>query len=286
MTIIDQDFTKHFVNISIKLSKAVIKLTFVSHNVYNSSMFNTAHIIFMIVAFVLILAGELLAGFFVRKNGAKRAILITFAVATVLIHFSSLWVDYLSTGAASVDNTMLFLIYPCNIAMWLLLIVALLKNTEGKFYKIVAEFTFYLGIVGGIIGIVFNEIYANSPTFADWHSIKGLFSHATLIFGCIYLAVGGFIKIRVRNTISVAIGMLFMVADGAITIGIFRACNLEAPNAMYLLANPFENMPWLNTWTIGVAAVVLTFAITALVEQCALKREDRTLVRLFKGGKK
>ena len=180
---------------------------------------------------------------------------------------------------------MLLPIYPCNIVMWLLLIVSLMKNKESKVYKVMAEFTFYLGIVGGLVGIMFNEIYASTPDLSDWSVLKGLLSHLTMLFGAIYLLVGGFIKIRVSNTISVFIGMVFMLLDGAIIIGLHKLFNLDSPNVMYLISLPFPNLPWINTWTIGILAVIIAFVITAIYEQIALKKEDRWYNHL-KGGKK
>ena len=170
--------------------------------------------------------------------------------------------------------------------MWLLIIISFIKK-DSKVYKIMSEFTFYLGLVGGIIGIMFNEIYANTPNLADYSVLKGFLSHATLLFGSVYLLTGKFIKIRVSNVFSVFVGMSFLLLDGGIIIGIYKLFGLEAPNAMYLLNAPFENFKILNTWTIGIAAVLLTFAITAIYEQFAIKKEDRWYNRLrFTGGHK
>ena len=248
-------------------------------------LFDKNHILIMVAIFLTVLIGEILSYFFIKDEKKKKIILRIFAILTVVIHYSSLYVDFLKTGSAEVESVMLFPIYPCNVAMWLLLIVSFMKE-DSKIYKIMAEFTFYLGIVGGIVGILFNEIYAGTPNLADYDVLKGFLSHGTLIFGAIYLLVGKFIKIRVHNVLSVFIGMLFLLVDGGIIIGIYKLCKLDAPNAMYLLNLPFENLPWLNTWTIGVAAVLLTFAITAIYEQFAINKEDRWYNRLkSKGGK-
>ena len=248
-------------------------------------LFDVPHVMFMVRGFTLLALLEVLFFLFV-KNERKRVILLRFAaVITVVIHYSSLYVDYFQTGKAELENTMLLPIYPCNIAMWFLLIVAFMKNKESKVYKVVAEFTFYLGIVGGLVGIMFNEIYASTPDLSDWGVLKGLLSHLTMLFGAIYLLVGGFIKIRVTNTISVLIGMIFMLVDGAVIIGLHRIFKLDSPNAMYLINLPFPDLPWINTWTIGIMAVIIVFVITASYEQIALKKEDRWYNHL-KGGKK
>lgn len=248
-------------------------------------LFDTAHVLFIVKSFTIIALLETVLFFFVKTENRKVRILKIAAVATVVIHYSSLYVDFFKTGTAEINDTMLLPVYPCNIAMWFLLIVAFVKNRESKVYKVMAEFTFYLGIVGGVVGILFNEVYAATPNLSDWSVLKGLLSHATMLFGAIYLLLGGFIKIRVSNTISVAIGMIFMVIDGGIIIGLYKLFNLTPQNIMYLLEPPYPNLPWLNTWVIGIAAVLLAFAITAVYEQIAIKKEDRWYNHL-KGGKK
>ena len=248
-------------------------------------LFDTAHVLFIVKSFTIIALLETVLFFFVKTENRKVRILKIAAVATVVIHYSSLYVDFFKTGTAEINDTMLLPVYPCNIAMWFLLIVAFVKNRESKVYKVMAEFTFYLGVVGGVVGILFNEVYAATPNLSDWSVLKGLLSHATMLFGAIYLLLGGFIKIRVTNTISVAIGMIFMVIDGGIIIGLYKLFNLTPQNIMYLLEPPYPNLPWLNTWVIGIAAVLLAFAITAVYEQIAIKKEDRWYNHL-KGGKK
>lgn len=248
-------------------------------------LFDTAHVLFIVKSFTIIALLETVLFFFVKTDNRKVRILKIAAVATVVIHYSSLYVDFFKTGTAEINDTMLLPVYPCNIAMWFLLIVAFVKNRESKVYKVIAEFTFYLGILGGFVGILFNEVYAATPNLSDWSVLKGLLSHATMLFGVIYLLLGGFIKIRVSNTISVAIGMIFMVIDGGIIIGLYKLFNLTPQNIMYLLEPPYPNLPWLNTWVIGITAVLLVFAITAVYEQIAIKKEDRWYNHL-KGEKK
>ena len=210
------------------------------------------------------------------KNPIKKDIVLKIAaILTLILHYSPLYVDFFKTGSAEIIDTMLLPVYPCNVAMWFLVIVAFCKNKQGKFFKTVAVITFYLGVIGGILGIAFNEIYSHTPTLADWDVLHGLLSHVTLLFGCIFVLVGGYIKIRVSNLIPIFIGEVLLIVDGYLIIGLFTLCGIEPVNCMFLLEPPLANLPWLNVYVIGVFALILFFAITALVEQFAVKKGER-----------
>lgn len=238
-------------------------------------LFDLPHILFMLISGLALVVSLTLCRLFVKSQKTKNVILKIAAWSTVIIHFSVIYVDYFTTGTAQVGANLILPIYPCNIAMWFLLAVALIKNKESKVFKTLAEITFYLGIVGGIFGIALNEVYSNNPNLANWDVMNGLLSHATLLFGCIYLLVGGYIKIRVSNVISIIIGLLFLFVDGWLMIGLFRIFKLDPPNTMYLLEPPVAAAPWFNTYLIGIVAIVLFFTITAIFEQIALKKEER-----------
>ena len=238
-------------------------------------LFDKTHILFMIISAVLIAGLLIVCGLLIKNPKHKNLILKIAAIATVIIHYSCIYVDYFSTGSADVKNTYILPVYPCNIAMWLLLIAALIKNKESKTFKVVAEITFYLGIIGGVAGIAFNENYGNTPSLQDWDILSGLLSHSTMLFGCIYLLVGKYIKIRVNNLISIAIGLVLLFVDGLFVIGLYKLFKLDPPNSMYLLDPPLSNLPWFNTYLIGLIAIVLFFTITAIYEQLALPKEER-----------
>lgn len=238
-------------------------------------MFDKGHLLYMAISTFFLILCLSLCKRYVKDQRIKDRILKISALLTVAIHYSSLYVDYFSTGSAEVESTMLLPIYPCNVAMWLLLIVAFMKNRRGKLYTILSEFTFYLCIVGGVIGIVFNEVYISTPNLADWDVLNGLLSHSTLLFGGIYLLLGGYINIRVRNVVSVFYGAVLLLADGILIIGMYRLANLDAPNCMYLLENPFPQIKWFNTFVVGGIGVLLVFIITVVYEQIALKEDNR-----------
>lgn len=238
-------------------------------------MFDTGHVIYIIVSYIAMIVGLVFCNKFIISQKFKDLVLKISAILTVIIHYSVLYVDFFSLGEAVVESTMLLPIYPCNVAMWLLVIVAFMKNRSGKLYSAMAEMTFYLGITGGIIGVLFNEKYIAEPNMADWDVLNGLLSHTVMTFGCIYLLVGRYINIRVSNVVSVFWMLLLLIIDGGMVIGLYSLFNMDPPNAMYLLENPFPQLPWFNTLAIGALALILVFIITGVYEQLALKEDNR-----------
>lgn len=216
----------------------------------------------------------------VKEKERKDRVLKIFAIATLVLHYSSLYVDYFSNATASVDGTMLLPIFPCNLAMWMLVIVAFIKKKNTVFFTMLAEMTFYIGVVGGILGIVLNEAYFNTPQLGNWNVLKGLLSHTTMLIGCSYLFVGDYIRIRVKNMYSIALGLLLLIMDGMITLMIFHLFKLELPNTMYLLKAPYESLPFINTWTIGALGLLGGFIITITYEHFKLEKSERWISKL------
>lgn len=243
-------------------------------------LFDLTHNLYMLVSAFLTAGLLALAYFFVKSEAGKERVLKAAAILTVAIHFSSLWVDFFTTGEAKAQASMLLPIHPCNVCMWLLLVTACKKNRTGAAYTILSEFTFWAGVVCGCIGILLNENYAANPDLRDYEILKGMLSHSTMVFGALYLLVGGFVKLRVFNTLSVVCGLLLFILDGAIVNALYHAFGLSPCNSMYLQENPFPELPWLSSFVMGLAAVALVFAITALYEQVAFPKEERWYERL------
>ena len=242
-------------------------------------LFDLNHILYMVISFLLTAVLLALAFFFVKAQNKRDNFLKLWAVLTVVIHYSIIYVNFLKEGNLQIGENMIFAIHPCNVCMWLLLITAFVKNKNTVAFRLLAEFVFWAGTVCGIIGIVLNENYVGNG-ITDYEAFKGLVSHSTMIVGALYLLVGGYVKLRASNVLSVVLGLLLFVVNGALINFIYKLFDRGEPNSMYLQEAPFPNVPWLNTLVIGLIAVAVCFAITATYEQIALKREDRWYTRL------
>ena len=250
-------------------------------------LFDTFHVLYMVISVALTVGLLILFGKVCKTDGAKNLTLKLIAVLVVIVHYSELWVSYLTKGIAMVDSPMLFPIYPCNVMMWLLLLTAFIKNRDTIFYRMLSEFVVMAGTVCGILGIVLNENYA-AGGLDSYGVFSGLFSHSVMILGCLYLFFHSKVKFSVFNVISVASGLLLFIINGAVINTIFHLAGQETPNSMYLIEAPFASMPWVTTITIGIAALLLVFVFTVIFEQIAYRPEDRwyrKLKNIFKNQK-
>lgn len=240
--------------------------------VYDSTMFNTQHILYMLISGLLTVALLILVRCFVKEEKGKDRILRFFAIITVVIHYSNLWVDYfVSGGNATIENNHILPVYPCNVVMWMLLAAALMKDKKRMIFRLLSEFCFYGGIVCGIVGIVLNANFDNTPTLADYDVLKGMLSHSTMLFGCIYMMVGGYIRVRVFNAVSVTAGLGTFVICGLGVNLLYTLCGMEPPDGMFLLSNPYIPV---SPIILGIGVILLMFIVLALYE-LRLPEEER-----------
>lgn len=239
-------------------------------------MSDLTHILYTCISSVISAVLIILAGLFIKTDKNKDRFLKFWAIITVIIHYSILYVEFFTVGTAKVGVSLLLPVYPCNIAMWMLFIVSFIKKNS-KIFTPLAIVTFYLGIIGGVVGIVLNENYISNPSLADYNVLKGLLSHSTMLIGCIYLLVGKYFKIRVSNMPAIIGGLLFLLLDGLVMIGLFRLFipHINPPNCMYLLENPFPQIPWFNSWILGGASAIILFIFTVVYEQFAVEKGKR-----------
>lgn len=231
----------------------------------------------MAISGVLTVALLIAAKYLAREDRMKNKILTFFAVITVMIHYSNLWVDYFATGGnATIENNHILPVYPCNVVMWMLLIAALLKDKKSLLFQLLGEFCALGGVVCGVVGIVLNANFGNTPTLADYDILKGMLSHSTMLFGCLYLLVGGYVKIRVFNVISVTFGLAVFVLCGLLVDGLYEHFGMEPPDGMFLRENPYLDV---SPVVLGIWAIVVLFCLLSLWE-LRLPKEERWYSKL------
>ena len=219
----------------------------------------------------------------IRKDSTKDIVLKSVSLAVVIIHYSSLYVDYFTNhGEAMIENNMILPVYPCNIIMWLLLIVSFMKNKESNVYKTLSEFTFIGGTLCGLIGVLFNINFLNNPDLGDYDIFKGLISHSVMIFGTVYLFVFNYVELEVvRTTKSIFWGLVIFVTCGFTINVLFAIFDIESVNAMFMLEPPLPQLPFFNFFTIGFLGLILSFIGLNIYEHFTLPKEKRWLSKLI-----
>ena len=117
-------------------------------------LFDLQHVLYMAISAVVTVDLLLLAHIYVKKQEHKNLILLLSAIITIVLHYSDLYVDYFTNnGEASIGSNHILPVFACNVMMWLLFACSLIKNKDGFWFKVIAEYCFYAGVVCGIIGI-------------------------------------------------------------------------------------------------------------------------------------
>lgn len=233
-------------------------------------MFNAQHILYIAISGGLSALLLYFAAKHLKSQRQKDGFLKLFAILTVLIHYSDIWVNYFQTGGYTyVSNVHILPVYPCNVMMWMLLIAALMKNKQSLPFRMLSEFCFYGGILCGILGIVLNENFDNNPTLTDYSVLKGLLSHSTMLLGCIYMKVGKYFTVQPSNAFSVAAGASVFVLCGIGVNRLYDHFGMEAPDGMFLRHNPYlPCSPILP----GICVIVLMYIILLLVKKRKSKK--------------
>lgn len=241
-------------------------------------------LLYNLITFILMTGIMMLCKKVIIKDCTKDRVLKFVSISVVIIHYSSLYVDFFSNqGNAMIENNMILPVYPCNIIMWLLLIVSLMKNKDSKIYKMISEFTFVGGTLCGLIGVLFNINFLNNPNLLDYDIFKGLISHTIMIFGTIYLFVFKYVKLEVvRTTKSIIFGIVLFAICGLIVNTLFEIFNIPSVNAMYMLEAPLPALSFFNFYTIGIIGLVLAFIGLNLYEYFSLPLEERWLTKYMK----
>ena len=237
-------------------------------------MFNLSHILYIVISLVITIG--LLIGFsFIKKQKGKDWVLKGFALATFILHISIMWVDFLQHGGhAEAPGYVLWPIFFCNMCMYIYLIVAFIPNKQGRAFKWLATFVAYGAFFGGMITLFFSDYLANDPNMTQWITVKSLLSHSTMMLGCIYLFVGGYVKIRVKNLIPFCCGLVGALLIGVFLNWLFPACGIPSPNSMYLQQPALDGTPFYG-YVMAPIMVVSIFIFTVIWEQFAVKKGER-----------
>lgn len=233
-------------------------------------MFSLEHIIFLICLFVFIVLLHF-GAHFLKKQNHKDLFLLFWAFLCLFLHVSTMYTTLMNNDGFSGNcyNNQLFPIYFCNYIMYLVLAVSLWWNKNSRFFKSMATFTAYGGVIGATLSIL-----VRPPVFGVWSITQSALSHSCLLIACLWLFVGGYVKINVFNLAPFSLGLMSCGVVGGVVELIYFLCGQESPNAMYLINGP-EELPAFKWWMFVICMLVAIFAFTSLWEYFTRKKEDR-----------
>lgn len=250
-----------------------------------NEMFDLYHTTYIIVSLILTVIITVLVKKKMSGEGTDRTLKI-FGWATFLLHISSMWVEYLVKGEAEADQSILFPIYYCNLAMYLLLITSIYSKKDSKVIKYLSVVTAYAGIIGSLVSLIYPEYYLSSDVL-DYHIVKSMLSHSTMLVASLILLTNNYFEIKLKNTLVYTIGILGFGLVGLVINTTFSILKLEAVNAMYLQAPPVEEAPFLNVYVISLLTVIFVFIVSSmpkinsLLKPYIAKRKKSSVWRLF-----
>ena len=245
-------------------------------------------LIYNIIAIIATVIVMIICKKTIKSDKTKDIVLKVVSILVVALHYSSVYVDFFKNGgSATIGSNMILPVYPCNIIMWMLVIVAFMKNRESKLYQTLSEYTFIGGTLCGLIGVFFNFNFLDTPSFADYTVLKGLLSHSVMIFGTVYLFVFKYAKLEVVRTMrSIFYGLLIFTVIGFIINFSFAIFSVPSVNAMYMLEPPIPEVPILNFFTIGALALLLSFIGLNIYEIFTLPKEERFITKMLNKRRK
>jgi hypothetical protein len=237
-------------------------------------LFDMIHIAYIVISLSITIILLVLAKRNLKSQFQKDLFLKVFALLTFFMHISIMWYDYFRQGFAYVPNHVIFPIFFCNLSMYFLLIVAYYGNKSSPFFKVLAVITAYAGTFGALISLFYPTYYIGSSSMFEWGVFKSLVSHSTMLVGALWLIVGKYFEVEIKNVITYFGGLLFYGLIGLIVNGLFQFFELGDPNAMYLSHPPLSDVPILNAYTISFLMLLVIYFFSLVYRLIAFKNKE------------
>lgn len=245
------------------------------------SMFDSYHLGYIFISLFFTVFFLVIGKKFIKKQKYKDIYLKFWAVLTVFLHLSPLWIAHLKGETAVAVDNMLFPIYFCNLTMYFLMLVSLWGNKETIIFKYLAIIAGYAGVFGALISLFYPDYYLGASSMFEWGVFKSMLSHSTMLIGSLYLFVGNYFKTEFKNSYVFGVGLLFYGFIGIIVNKIFAAADLNPRNAMYLQGPPIPEVPILNAYTIAILMFLLTMLIGFLLNNGLKKSSEKIKYHLM-----
>ena len=245
-------------------------------NYLKLEIFSAINIVIMFFVFKFLKKKDL-------NNKQVALVFMTFSLLTVFTHYIDIIVSLLNGHAYTLQNlpNIYFLpVYPCNIMMWLNVIMIPLMFKRGKFCQFLANFIFFIGSGCAFFGLILNENFLSNPNFLDLYSLKAIVSHVFLLYACISLKVFNVFKIQtIQSVLSGLFGIFIFLISNIYTNAILKKLNRETVDSLFTkgLNDQFK---FINFYSIIVIALIILIVVTTIYETKVYPLKERWYYRL------
>ena len=231
------------------------------------SIFGKEHILYCVIAFILMISSVVIIAKFVPKNKVCIPIKIVAAITLILIIINRIVV------AKSRDGTWLDFLPDtfCSMMGFFLPIVVLCFKPTTKMF----HFAIFSGMIGGFLTLMYPDFFVYFDNFWNIHPFTGILYHTGMFYLFLLSICTGYFQPTFRNWIALPLGLSCMVV-----VGEFGNSVLKQANNMYL-NNPLIENTIFSWWFVGILFIGLVTLIIQIYEMVTLPKNKWSIVLLF-----
>lgn len=203
-----------------------------------------------------------------------------FATVGLLSHLSIFYVTYFQTGGDNFGSAVdaMFAIAPCNIMTWFIFFMFMFKKS--KFRDRLFIVGAYGGLIFGLITMFYPDFYpgyaACDFSYGFW---KSIIFHSIMVMTSSLLFAFKIVKPKLSDSLIMLIALLMGFYLYGYPLTLLAEANNINQDFLYVRTFPLKDI---FSVQFSMILIALTIGIIAgIYERIALKREERSLYKLF-----
>ena len=231
-------------------------------------VFGIEHIIYMIVAAIIMAGLIIVIKIFVPKDKMFIPMKVTAAIGVVIM------IIYRIVVSRSRSGTFLDFIPDtfCSMMGFIMPLTVLIFKPDTKIF----QYAMFCGMLGGLLTLIYPDFLVYFDNIFNIHPFTGLLYHTLMLFMFLLAIITKYFVPTFKRWTSLPIGLAFMVV-----FAVFGNSVLGQYNNMYLKAPLLPGTP-LTWWLVGILFLILYTIILQVYEMCTLPRAEWSIVKLFK----
>lgn len=231
-------------------------------------VFGIEHIIYMIVAAIIMAGLIIVIKIFVPKDKMFIPMKVTAAIGIVIM------IIYRIVVSRSRSGTFLDFIPDtfCSMMGFIMPLTVLIFKPDTKIF----QYAMFCGMLGGLLTFIYPDFLVYFDNIFNIHPFTGLLYHTLMLFMFLLAIITKYFVPTFKRWTSLPIGLAFMVV-----FAVFGNSVLGQSNNMSLKAPLLPGTP-LTWWLVGILFLILYTIILQIYEMCTLPRAEWSIVKLFK----